>query len=637
MCGIAGVYALPGHVDAAPAMVDAIAHRGPDASGLRLAEYPEGTALGNHRLAILDPRESANQPYRTHGLTLVYNGEVYNFKAVRTDLEAAGFTFSTNSDTEVIAKAWRHWGPASLRRFRGMFAFAILDEQTGHLFLARDPLGIKPLYVARRNGGLAFGSEIKAIRRAMPDLDIDFRGVVASLMYYWIPETHGVFAGVDRLPAGHWAEATPDGGYQVHCYWSAEQELLVDPGPEPDTEQLREILEDSIRAHMVSDVPVATFLSGGLDSSLVTAVAAASAPDIQAYTIAFRDQDQRFEAMPDDAAYAGRFATELGIKLNEIEISPNIVDTLPRMVAMLDEPIGDAAAINTYLICTAAREAGVKVMLSGMGADELFGGYRKHLANLIAARYRRMPESMRRRLVEPAVAALPVAGKRRGYRYSRWAKRFVGFASQDEAASFHGSYSLFGDGELRELVGPELRASVDELVAEHTAVYWSGPADDHVNRMTYTDTQMFLVGLNLTYTDRSSMAASTEVRVPYVDVDVAKAAFAIPGDRKIVGRRGKVPLKEAAGGWVPDEIINRPKGLFSAPLRAWIRRDLTEMVDDLVLGGELVADGVLDDAVIRRMIAADRDGIEDRSKEIWQLLTLETWYRGAKPARVTPH
>ncbi len=636
MCGIAGIYCLPALLDAAPSMLEAIAHRGPDAAGLHVAEAPHGTALGNRRLAILDPREVANQPFRTEGLTVVYNGEIYNFHEVRRDLEAAGYRFGTNSDTEVVAKAWRHWGPGSLRRFRGMFAFAILDEQSGTLVLARDPLGIKPLYVARRDGGVAFGSEIKAIRAGLPDLGIDYSGVVASLMYYWIPESHGVFRGVERLPAGHWAEATPDGGYTVRCYWDAKEELLTDPGPEPSQAELEHIIETSIRAHMVSDVPVATFLSGGLDSSLVTAVAADEAPDIEAYTIAFRDEDQKFEAMPDDAAYARRFADELGITLNEIEINPDIVDTLPRMVSMLDEPIGDAAAINTFIICEAAREAGIKVMLSGMGADELFAGYRKHLAALVAARYRRIPGGMRRSLVEPAVAALPVAGKRRGYRYSRWAKRFISFAGRDEAASFHGSYSLFGDSELRDLVGPDLRGVVDELAAEHTAVYWDGPADDHINRMTYTDVQMFLVGLNLTYTDRASMAASTEVRVPYVDIEVAKAAFAIPGSKKIVGRKGKVPLKIAAAGWVPDEIINRPKGLFSAPLRAWIRRDLSTMVDDLVLGGELVGDGVLDAAVIRRMVEADRSGTEDRSKEIWQLLTLETWYRGAKPARVSP-
>jgi asparagine synthase (glutamine-hydrolysing) len=331
--------------------------------------------------------------------------------------------------------------------------------------------------------------------------------------------------------------------------------------------------------------------------------------------------------MPDDGFYARRMASQLGIRLHEIEIAPDLAEMLPRMVDVLDEPIGDPAAINTMLICRAGREAGVKVMLSGMGADELFGGYRRHLASLLASRYRRLPAPVRRGLVEPAVRLVPVAGRRRGFRYARWAKRFVGFAGMDEADAFHGSYALFGNGRLKELLAPELAPVVDGLVAEHNAIYAEGPDDDQVNRMCYTDLRMFLVGLNLTYTDRASMAASTEVRVPYVDLEVAAAAFGIPGSRKIVGRRGKVALKEAARGWVPDEIIDRPKGLFSVPLRAWVRRDLTEMVDDLLVGGKLIDDGILDGSVVRDMVKADRDGTEDLSKEIWQLLTLETWYR----------
>ena len=294
---------------------------------------------------------------------------------------------------------------------------------------------------------------------------------------------------------------------------------------------------------------------------------------------------------------------------------------------MLDEPIGDAAAINTYLICRAARQAGVKVLLSGMGADELFGGYRKHYAGLLAARYRRLPGVLRHRVVAPAVERLPVAGRRRGYRAARWAKRFVAFADLPEEAAFRRSYTHYGVGELHELLDPELWPRVDQLVEEHAAVYNDGPVDDQVNRMCYTDTRLFLPGLNLAYTDRASMAASTEVRVPYVDKEVAAAAFAIPGRAKIVGRERKAILKKAAEAWLPKEIVYRPKGLFSAPLRAWIRRDLADMVEDLVAGGTLVISGLVDKQMVRTMIDDDRRGAADRSKEIWQLLTLEVWYR----------
>lgn len=632
MCGIAGTYALPACVGAVPEMLRMIAHRGPDATGFHRSETIPGTSLGNRRLAIIDPVEESNQPFFVDGLCLVYNGEIFNYRELRQELVAAGVEFRTNSDTEVVARAWQRWGPSSLRRLRGMFAFALLDERSGKIVLARDPLGIKPLFFARRDGGLAFASEIKAIHAALGVGDIDYAGVVASLMYYWIPEGRCAFRGIEKLPPGHWAEADPGGAFSMHQYWDPRKELVDEIGPEVATDELGEIISRSVRSHLIADVPIASFLSGGLDSSLVTALAVEADASIEAYTIAFRPEDQRLEAMPDDLLYARKMADRLGITLHEIEIAPDVVEMLPRMVGVLDEPIGDPAAINTYLICQAGREAGVKVMLSGMGADELFGGYRKHLACLLAGRYRRLPGSVRRRLIEPVVRSLPVASRHRGYRYPRWAKRFIGFAGLDEPAAFQRSYSLFGSDELKALISPDLRPAVDELIDEHAAIYAEGPEDDQVNRMCYTDVRLFLAGLNLTYTDRASMAASTEVRVPYVDVDVARAAFSIPGERKIVGRRSKAVLKDAASTWLPSEIVDRPKGLFSAPLRAWVRRDLKEMVDDLLVGGELVETGVLDGSVIREIVASDRRGTEDRSKEIWQLLTLETWFRQARSA-----
>jgi asparagine synthase (glutamine-hydrolysing) len=331
--------------------------------------------------------------------------------------------------------------------------------------------------------------------------------------------------------------------------------------------------------------------------------------------------------MPDDLTYARRVATAHGIRLHEVEVAPDVTELLPRIVRALDEPIGDAAAINAYLICEAARATGVKVLLSGMGADELFGGYRKHYACLLASRYRRVPSFVRHGMVEPIVDRLPVAGKRRGYRSIRWAKRFLAFADLPEEAAFRRSYTHYGVDDLQQMLDPGLWSLVDGLVEEHAAVYAEGPPDDQVNRMCYTDTRMFLAGLNLAYTDRASMAASTEVRVPFVDKEVARAAFSIPGDRKIVGTSRKDVLKQAALEWLPKDITHRPKGLFSAPLRAWIRRDLQEMVEDRVVRGTLVGSGMLDKARVRALIDEDRSGATDRSKEIWQLLTLEVWYQ----------
>jgi asparagine synthase (glutamine-hydrolysing) len=627
MCGILGTCAVKASDEQFAAMSDAIAHRGPDAEGAWRS--PDGRVrLGHRRLSIIDLSAAANQPFVKDGLALVYCGELYNYRELKAELQAAGVGFRTSSDTEVLLEAWRRWGPASLRRMRGMFAFALFDAGAGTLTLARDHFGIKPLFYAPLGAGVAFASELKGLRPLLGRRpQVDLTAVVASLMYYWIPEEHCVYQGVHKLPPGCFLQVGRDGRQRLERYYDPATELAAPSGRRVDVEGLREVLEDSIAAHLVADVPISTFLSGGLDSSLITVLATRHNRDIDSYTISFRPEDRRFEAMPDDLSYARKLADTHGIRLHEVEIAPDVADLLPRMVHSLDEPIGDAAAINAYLICRAARDAGVKVLLSGMGADELFGGYRKHYANLLASRYRRLPGVVRHRVVSPAVRRLPVAGRRRGYRSVRWAQRFVAFADQPEEAAFRRSYTHYDVGDLQELLDPELWPAVDQLVAEHAAVYAEGPADDQVNRMCYTDTRMFLAGLNLAYTDRASMAASTEVRVPYVDKEVAAAAFAIPGSAKIAGRERKAILKKAAEAWLPKEVVYRPKGLFSAPLRAWIRRDLSEMVEDLVAGGNLVTSGMVDKQVVRGMIDDDRRGAADRSKEIWQLLTLEVWYR----------
>jgi asparagine synthase (glutamine-hydrolysing) len=329
-------------------------------------------------------------------------------------------------------------------------------------------------------------------------------------------------------------------------------------------------------------------------------------------------------------------AAHLGIRLHEIEISPDVVDMLPRVVDILDEPIGDPGAINTVLMCQAAREAGVKVLLSGMGADELFGGYRKHLACVLGAKYQTLPQALRTRVLAPAVNRLPVAAGGRGLRYSRWAKRFLSFAELPEEAAFRRSYTMYDPAELSALLDPELEPRVQRVVDGHRSLYTDSRLADHVNRVCLTDTRLFLPGLNLAYTDRSSMSASTEVRVPFVDPYVFRAAFSFPGSQKIKGRTQKLPLRAAAEDWVPREIVDRPKASFGAPLRAWITNDLGPLIDDVLLDGELVSSGFLRRPPLHQMVTDQRTGRRDLSKQLWQLLSMELWYRGALAAGVAP-
>jgi asparagine synthase (glutamine-hydrolysing) len=616
-------------------MVDRICHRGPDAAGFADLSPHASVQLGHRRLSIIDLSTASDQPFVKDGLHLSYNGELYNYRELRNILRGKGVRFSTESDTEVVLESWRHWGPAALPRFRGMFAFALYDERRAALTLARDPLGIKPMYVMPRGNGILFASELKALVSAVgPELTVNPDALVASTLFYFLPEEQCAVKEVFKLPPGSWAEWRADGTSRAARYWEPAQEAAAAAdGPNAD---LAAVLEESVAAHMVADVPVASFLSGGLDSSIITAMAADREPSIEAYTITFRAEDQRLEAMPDDAIYARKMAAHLGIQLHEIEISPDVVDMLPRVVDVLDEPIGDPAAINTVLMCQAAREAGVKVLLSGMGADELFGGYRKHLACVLGARYQMLPRSLRSRVVAPSVDRLPVAAGGRGLRYSRWAKRFLSFAELPEEEAFRRSYTLYDPPELSALIDPELAPRVEAAVDAHRSLYTDSRLTDHVNKMCLTDTRLFLSGLNLAYTDRSSMAASTEVRVPFVDPIVFRAAFSFRGNQKIKGRTQKVPLRAIAEDWMPRDVVDRPKASFGAPLRAWVTNDLGPLIDDVLLDGRLISSGFLRQAPLRQMVSDQRNGRQDQSKQLWQLLSMELWYRGALAAGVAP-
>jgi asparagine synthase (glutamine-hydrolysing) len=630
VCGVAGCYQQPDGQKLVDIMTDRIAHRGPDATGFWEHEDDRvAVQLGHRRLSIIDLSSAADQPFFKAGLTLVYNGELYNYRTLRAELVVRGVRFVTESDTEVVLEAWRYWGPKALTRFRGMFAFALFDERTGELVLVRDPLGIKPLYYLRRGDGVVFASELKALVAAVgSELRMEPGALVASMLYYWLPEQRCAIDGVQKLPGGSWARLRPDGTFSVQHYWRV-SDVAAAAAAEPPAD-LRSVIEESVNIHLVADVPVSSFLSGGLDSSIVTVLAHQANTGIDAYTITFRPEDQRLEAMPDDAVYARKVAAQFGIRLHEIEISPDIVDLLPRIVDVLDEPIGDPAAINTLLMCQAARERGVKVILSGMGADELFGGYRKHLACVLAGNYHRLPAGIRRGVVHPAVDRLPVSAAGRGLRYARWAKRFLTFAELPEEPRFRRSYTLYDPSELTALISPDLACSVEQVIEEHRDIYQDNSLQDQVNRMCLADARMFLPGLNLNYTDRASMAASVEVRVPFVDPVVAQAAFSIEGSAKIRRRQGKVALKKAAEAWLPYEIAYRPKASFSAPLRAWVRGDLQEVIHDVLSEGELVQSGMIRQGALQRLIQEENDGREDRSKQIWQLLTLELWYRHAQ-------
>ncbi|MFC5520224.1 asparagine synthase (glutamine-hydrolyzing) [Polaromonas jejuensis] len=628
MCGFVGVV----HGDDAHryvgVMSSTIGHRGPDSAAV--ANLDDRSSFGHHRLSIIDIDVRSSQPFSKDGYTIAFNGEIYNFLSLRQDLD--GVVFVSESDTEVILEAWRRWGVNCLSRLRGMFAFAIFEHSTGKYFVCRDQFGIKPVfYYKTSDGGLAFASELKALESVYRSkFTLNHNALLSSLLYCWVPENLCIWNEVDKLQPGHYLEFVDDKPPKLHRFWSldslCQQPLLANE--DEAVELLNSTLENSVQSHLVADVPVSAFLSGGLDSSLIVAMAAKQLGKVNCYSIKFRGADSKAEGMADDAFYARRVADHLGVKLDMIEVQPDVAKLLPSIVHSLDEPIGDSAAIATLLICEHARGQGIKVLLSGMGADELFGGYRKHLANKLAAHYRSIPSAIRKGIIAPVVNALPVSFRGKGLVFSRWARRFTSFAERSHNDAFMGSYTYYSKDEFSRLVCDGGAAIYERFRAEHETIFSGAFADDLINRMCFTDTQHFMPSLNLAYTDRASMAASTEVRVPFIDKEVAALAMRIPGSMKIKGNTQKYILKKVAERWLPKDVIYRPKSSFTLPIRAWIKGELRDMVDDYVLSDHgLAGRGLLQRDYLKQLVERDRSGHEDNAQRIWQLLTVEQWLR----------
>ncbi len=632
MCGINGYikYNRSGMRDVVRSMNNAIAYRGPDSSGVW---SEEGCTLGHLRLSIIDLSERSSQPFVKGGLVIVFNGEIYNYRELKSSLNDVSFI--TESDTEVVLELWRRYGAKSLNMLRGMFAFAIHDCDTKDTFVVRDHFGIKPLYYVERADGFVFSSELKAIEQACPsDLQVSNSALAASMLYVWIPEENCIWDNVNKLAPGTYLRISAKGKVEKSSYWSTRS--LLDKSSQVNsessaTELLGKVLEESVSAHLVSDVPVNAFLSGGLDSSLLVAMARRHLDSLDCYTIKFSERDQKHEVMADDAYYARKVARHLGVRLHTIEVNPDLADLLPKIVGHLGEPIGDSAAINTFLICDAAHRAGVKVLLSGMGADEIFAGYRKHLANKLAAKYRIIPSRIRA-LVEWPIMAMPVASSEQGNRIARWAKRFFSFSGLPEADAFFRSYTYYDLESLGAAFESDISSGLMEIQRNHHESFdYARERRDLVDAMCFTDINKFMVSLNLNYSDRASMAASTEVRVPFIDIEVMKAAFSIDSGLKLKGRNQKYILKKVAERWLPHEIIYRPKSSFTMPLRAWIKNDLQGLVSDYLLSDEgLSGRKILKPTFIKELIEDEVSGREDNAQKIWHLLTLEQWFRNRR-------
>ncbi len=626
MCGIAGFIGFQNNIALAENANKIQQHRGPDNHQIWNDEY---IALAHRRLSIIDLTEAGNQPFHKFNLVIVFNGEIYNYKELQLKLQKEkGTIFSTSSDTEVILEMFHNYGTSCLDYFIGMFAFVIYNKIDKSLFIARDHFGIKPLFYTSINNGFAFSSELKTLVN-IPGFDktINPKSLVSCLNYLWVSGDDTMFKGCRKLPPAHYLIYTREDGMKITRYWELEDNIqLKQKNEKVIIEELSTLIEESVNRHMVADVPVSSFLSGGLDSSLIAVLAKKKNKQLSTYTISTSKKDKKIEQMPDDEKYANMVANDFHLDHNVIQISPDILSEFPKMVCSLDEPIGDPAAINTYLICKAARQKGVKVLLSGMGADEIFFGYRRQKATLMARRYNKFPGFIKQMNLS-IVNKLPVKLFGKGFKFGRWAKRFLSFATLPTDEAYMRSYSYYDSKELKELLKKEYSSAIEILKQEHKALFNSKFKGDIINQICNTDISMFMLGLNLTYSDRASMAASVEVRVPFIDKIMITEAMKISGNLKIKKGISKYILKKASEKYLPKEIIYRPKASFGAPIRSWISNELKDMVDDLLSEENVNNRGFLNYSFVKNLIENDRNGESDNAYQIYQLLTLELWCR----------
>jgi asparagine synthase (glutamine-hydrolysing) len=608
VCGICGLAVRSGPVDAGRlrAMSATLVHRGPDSDG-QLLDGPVGLAA--RRLSIID-LETGDQPIANEDQTVhvVQNGEIYNYRELRARLEHAGHRFATRSDTEVLVHLYEEHGDAFAERLRGMFAVAVWDAKRRRLILARDAFGIKPLYYRVDTEGLAFSSELRALPRGA----IDFDALETFLAFNSIPGPYSIFRDVRKLPPGHLL-VWEDGDVRIARFARpapvAATEVRHDDEEEL-AEELRARLRDSVRAHLIADVPVGVLLSGGVDSSVLAALAAQESADaVHTFSIGF--EERSFDELEDARAVAKRYGT----LHEELVLRPDAALLLPILAEAFDEPFADSSALPTYLVSELAASH-VKVALSGEGGDELFGGYYTYAADLLALRYGRLAP-----LARPLVERLPSSSRKASFDYK--AKRFVRGAVLPPLERHHAWKEIFSADARAELT---IQRSSFDPIDVMRARYAETEGAEPLARLQDVDLGVYLVDDLLVKTDRASMAHSLEARVPYLDPLVAGLAHALPTRLKVRGLRKKRLLRKAAEPLLPRRIVYGRKRGFSIPAAAWLRGDLEPFARDVLSTETLRRQAFFRPEPITRLLDRHVAGKEDLSRQLWGLLAFTLWY-----------
>jgi asparagine synthase (glutamine-hydrolysing) len=605
VCGICGLATKSGPVDPERlrAMSATLVHRGPDSDG-ELLDGPVGLAA--RRLSIID-LEGGDQPIANEDGTVhvVQNGELYNFRELRAELEQAGHRFSTRSDTEVLVHLYEEHGEGFAERLRGMFAVAIWDSRRRRLTVARDRFGSKPVYYRDDSGELMFASEL----RALPRGEVDPDALEAFLAFNSVPAPFSIFAGTHKLPAGHLL-VWQDGETRIERYARPVPAEVRDEDSAELAEELRARLRDSVRAHLIADVPVGVLLSGGVDSSLLAALAAQESGEaVHTFSIGF--EERSFDELDDARSVASMYGT----RHEELTLRPDAALLLPTLAETFDEPFADSSALPTYLVSELAARH-VKVALSGEGGDELFGGYYTYAADLLALRVGRFAPQVR-----PLVERLPSSSRRASFDYK--AKRFVRGAALPPLERHHAWKEIFSPDVRAELTG---RRSGYDPVDLLRARFEETEGADLLTRLQDVDLGTYLVDDLLVKTDRASMAHSLEARVPYLDPVVAGLAQSLPTRLKVRGLRKKVLLRKAAAPLLPRRIVYGRKRGFSIPAAAWLRGELEPFARDVLAPDTLRRQGFFRPEPVERLIDRHVAGEEDLSRQLWGLLAFTLWH-----------
>jgi asparagine synthase (glutamine-hydrolysing) len=628
MCGIVGAWRVDSEEINLTDSLNAISHRGPDDRGEYVNRH-RGVYLGHTRLAIVDLSPTGHQPMLSSDgrVALTFNGEIYNFRELRMELELSGVTFKSQSDTEVLLELYLLHGKEMLGRLNGIFAFAIYDQRLNELLLARDALGVKPLYIALDQSGFAFSSEIKAIvplLHEQPDGDsLDLLAVNRYVTFLWCPGEGTPLKSVRKLLPGH-AMIVKDAKIEKDWAWyelplrcTAPKKMSSDTA----SSLVAGALRTAVHRQLISDVPVGAFLSGGLDSSAVVALARERVPEIRCFTISSLGGRDAGEV--DDLPYARRVASHLRVPLDVIDVNASqLAMDLKSMVRQLDEPLADPSPLNVMYISQAARSQGIKVLLSGTGGDDLFTGYRRHLAISHEHWWSWLPKDVRNTL-----GALSRRVDQRSA-FGRRASRLFANAGESADERLVGYFSWIRRSDLTDLFSKRMRNAVaDSRAAEPILEFLqSAPSrPTSVNRMLSVEQRFFLPDHNLLYTDKMSMAVGVEVRVPFLDTDLVNLAASIPERYKQHGRTGKWILKKAMEPFLPHDVIYRAKTGFGAPVRRWITNELRELVSDTLCDDALRARGLFEPSAVRKLIADTNSGLVDGAYTILSLLCCELW------------